>query len=48
VKRIDIVKCFWCETEMVTEDALIDLQTGKIKCRACLEFDRAVRLTGGS
>jgi hypothetical protein len=46
-KRIDIVQCFWCDRRMTTDEALVDLRTGKIKCRECDEYDRAVRLANG-
>jgi hypothetical protein len=43
-KRIDIVKCFWCETALSTDEALIDVRTGKVKCRGCQELDQALFL----
>jgi hypothetical protein len=44
-RRIDIVRCWWCEKPMSTDEALIDRRTGKVKCPQCLAYDQAVEVT---
>jgi hypothetical protein len=41
------IRCFWCDHVLLPQDALIDLRSGKVKCKECSDYDQAVRLAEG-